>query len=211
MEVTRFGAAERLHDLNLYAVHTTDARGDFCGERGTIGTSQRVNRNSGLLVGGRLVFSHPEFPLAATGAKSDKKEDKSRRGPNPDRDPAPGGERSGNRRNELVSGFGKRLDKRRVTGHSSKCLAQLKDMLREVVLFDVDVRPDQFPQFLFIDRTTRPLNQSKQQIELFGGESQGLAAPEEGTGLRLQRELVELVNRLHKNTSISQVFETIEI
>ena len=84
-------------------------------------------------------------------------------------------------------------------------------MLGEVVFFDVDVGPDEVAEFLFVDRAAGALDQGQEQIELFGGEDEGLVAPKEGAGAWVEGEFVEAVNQLGQFSSVSQVFEIIRI
>lgn len=87
----------------------------------------------------------------------------------------------------------------------------MKDVLRQVVLFHVNVSPDQFPQLLFIHRPPGAFHQNDEQIELFGGERHRLTLPFQLAGAAIQAKPAELINHGSQPKSIAQVFESIKI
>ena len=158
-----------------------------------------------------MVIGHPEFPLAAGIADGDQEDGRGGGGPKPDGDAAADGFHDFDGGDELIADLGEGFEEGGLTGDGGECFAELEDVLGEVVFFDVNVGPDEIAEFLFVDRTAGAFEQSEEQIELFGGECEGLVAPNQGAGARVEGEFRETIQRVCQLVSVTQVFESIEI
>src|ERR1700730_17679097 len=97
------------------------------------------------------------------------------------------------RRHKAIAALGNSFDVPLLMPVIAESATSGGDVLRQVVLFNIDIGPDNLDQLIFSYDMHTPLNQSKQGVKNLRRESYGLAVTQQNTLKRINAEIVKVV------------------